>query len=370
MASSVPAKNIYYLLLYAWNRLPEGRAIDVSGVESPELPNLVASVLVQGLHQLQRRGFDRGYVEYDDDLVRPRGRMRLGDTFTRGLLARVRVACTVDELSRDVLPNQIIKSTIARLLRTDDVDERLRSELAAATLGLSDVRLIEIASRDFGRIQLRGGNSFYGLLLRVCALVHEALMPAPGTGRYRFRDIIADPQVMGYIFQDFVRNFYRLEQSQYGVKGDSFTWPLMEGYGRGQALMPVMNTDVSLTSERRTIVIECKWTPSTLQRGRLRSDHLYQLSAYVRHHRRALTMPSAVEGLLLYPLADDPVDVAVRINEQWLRVRTLDLTTDWPRIHAQLIALLEPEISEAGQTLSVGPVSKHDQDDTRVAVWQ
>lgn len=108
--------------------------------------------------------------------------------------------------------------------------------------------------------------------------------------------------------------------------------------------MPAMNTDTSLLSEARAIIIECKWTGATLQRGRLRSEHLYQLSAYMRHHKRALASPTAVEGLLLYPLVVDPVDVTVRINEQWMRVRTINLMSDWSGIHRQLLDLLSKQV--------------------------
>src|SRR5690242_3111266 len=99
MALSIPIQNIYYLLLYAWNRLPEGKSINVASIESPDLPNLLTKVLVEGVKDLQRRGLDRGYVENDEDLMRPRGRMRLAETISRGLLSRVQVACCTDEFS-------------------------------------------------------------------------------------------------------------------------------------------------------------------------------------------------------------------------------------------------------------------------------
>ena len=49
---------------------------------------------------------------------------------------------------------------------------------------------------------------------------------------------------------------------------------------------------------------------------RLRSEHLYQLSAYVHHHRRAKRDRGSVEGVLLYPLVDEPLDVAVNADGQ------------------------------------------------------
>ena len=49
MTSAIPILNIYYLLLYAWDRLPEGGILDISGVDSTELADLFAAVLL-GVH--------------------------------------------------------------------------------------------------------------------------------------------------------------------------------------------------------------------------------------------------------------------------------------------------------------------------------
>ena len=344
MAQEIPAQNIYYLLLYAWNRLPEGRSINVSGVESPDLPNLVAKVLLEGVYLLQRRGFDKGYVVHNEDLTRPRGRINIGDTLSRGLLARVQLNCSTDEISRDVLHNQIIKSTLENLSLTIGIDRKQRDALIATCLSLSDIKTIAISTRDIGRVQLHGNNAFYGFLLRVCELVRECLMPEPGVGRFRFRDFDTSPQKFGLIFQEFVRNFFRLEQSRFSVSSDSFRWPYDVSTGHGHSLIPTMNTDVSLYDGRTLMIIECKWTSAPLQAHRgsktLRSDHLYQLSAYMRHHRRTLAAPETCEGLLLYPLVGDAVDVDIVVNGQRIRARTVDFRRDWTDIHAELLCLL------------------------------
>jgi 5-methylcytosine-specific restriction enzyme subunit McrC len=193
-------------------------------------------------------------------------------------------------------------------------------------------------------VQLHGNNSFYGLLLRVCALAYEALLPEPGTGRFRFRDVLADRQTMGLIFQDFVRNFFALTQDRFKVKVDQIRWPVDATVGFGHNLMPGMYTDVTLYDGMRTIIIECKWSSDTFQSRRgtktLRSSHLYQLHAYMSQHARTLSCSGTVEGLLLYPLADEPVDVALNLNDQLIRVRTLDLAASWPDIHDQMLDLL------------------------------
>jgi hypothetical protein len=49
--------------------------------------------------------------------------------------------------------------------------------------------------------------------------------------------------------------------------------------------------------------------------------------------------PSTADGILLYPLTDEPIDVTVRVHSQSLRVRTFDFTRDWQEIHHELLEL-------------------------------
>ena len=149
---------------------------------------------VDGVCNLLRRGLDCSYVEVDEDLTRPRGRIRLSDTLARQLLGRAQIACTTDNLSPNVLHNQIIKTTLERLMKTNGIDAQFREGNAGVLSGLSDIRSISLTARDFGRVQLHGNNASYGFLLRVCALAYEALLPEPGTGRFHFRDVLAEPQ--------------------------------------------------------------------------------------------------------------------------------------------------------------------------------
>ena len=60
-------------------------------------------------------------------------------------------------------------------------------------------------------------------------------------------------------------------------------------------------------------------------------------------HARAQLNPGTVEGLLLYPLTDDSVDVALNLKGQWIRIRTIDLATSWSDIRTQLLELLRPD---------------------------
>jgi hypothetical protein len=46
--SPIPIKNVYYLLLYAWDQYTPKGQIEVGAEASPDLPNLLGRVLVEG----------------------------------------------------------------------------------------------------------------------------------------------------------------------------------------------------------------------------------------------------------------------------------------------------------------------------------
>src|SRR5690242_16948293 len=107
---AIPIRNLYYLLLYAWDKFPEGEQVEVGAEASPDLPDLLARVLLSGSRRLLRRGLDRGYLGAVEELAAPRGRFLLGDTTKRNSLLNGRVVCAYDELSVDVPHNRILKA--------------------------------------------------------------------------------------------------------------------------------------------------------------------------------------------------------------------------------------------------------------------
>src|SRR5580704_13197375 len=117
----IPVRNLYYLFLYAWDRFSEGRQVDVGSDTSPDLPNLLARVLVSGVRRQFGRGLDKGYVDVIDELAFPRGKFLLPDTIKRGSLASGRAVCQFDELSVDTLQNRILRAAVRRLHQAPDI---------------------------------------------------------------------------------------------------------------------------------------------------------------------------------------------------------------------------------------------------------
>jgi 5-methylcytosine-specific restriction enzyme subunit McrC len=210
----IPIENVYYLFCYAWGRFPEGRAIGVGAVESPEICDLFASVLVRGINRLMRRGLDRGYTEIQDDMTGVRGRIVLADTLRRVLLRFGRANCRFDDLTYNILNNQIIKATITRLSVMDQVETTLRHELSQLKRLFSEVTDVVLCNSSFRRVQLSRNNGNYDLLIKICNLVHSALLPHEKGRGSKFSDTLENETLMWDVFQAFVLNFFKSEQRE------------------------------------------------------------------------------------------------------------------------------------------------------------
>jgi 5-methylcytosine-specific restriction enzyme subunit McrC len=349
VASVIPIQNLYYLFCYAWNRFEEGRSIEVGATDSPDLLNLFAKVIVNGTRRLLRRGLDRGYVQVSEDTACLRGRVLFGETLKRMLYQQAKAHCAFDELQHDVLHNQILRATIDRLRRVEELDKDLNHELGQLLKVFEHVSPMTVTRGSFRTLQLHRHNGYYNLLMRVAELMHNALLPEEGTGRFRFNDILRDERKMALVFEEFIRNFYRIElnQQQYRVTRDRIAWNLSVGTlpALATGLLPIMETDVTVRFGARTVVIEAKYYRQPLARRyggeTLHSHNLYQLFAYLKNLEARGGPDTQAEGILVYPWVDRALDLRYCIQGHKLSVRTLDLAASWPEIHRGLMNLVE-----------------------------
>ena len=153
-----------------------------------------------------------------EEIATVRGRINLQRTL--GLQARKarRLHCEFDELSRDVGHNRILKASLKRLASAPSLDAELAHELRALTLRFPDVSDIRLERSAFSRVQLHRNNAYYDLLLRVSELAFDYLLPDPSGKGFQFQDVLRDEDKMADVFEEFVRNFYRIEQRRYAVE--------------------------------------------------------------------------------------------------------------------------------------------------------
>jgi len=255
--------------------------------------------------------------------------------------------CDLDELTPDVLHNQVLKASLLSLAACVDVHKDIRHELMTSARRMAGVSPIRLSADLFHRVQLSRNTSQYGFLMRVCELVFHALLPDEKGGGSKFQSILEDETRMSALFEDFLRNFYRSELPGYSAASEIMPWLADADDEADLAYLPIMKTDITLRSGSRTIVADAKYYKEVLAGGRyhpkVRSAHLYQLSTYLAHVRER-EPDQEISGLLLYPVNNQRLRLRYNLLGTPMTVATVDLGAEWRQIHAELIDLIEPSL--------------------------
>jgi len=340
---NIPIQNIYYLLCYAWDKLEERDIVSVSAQDRTSLVDLFARVLINGTNHLIKRGYDRSYIDVGEETARLRGRICYHEAIRKNSLRSGRLPCEFDELSHNVIHNQIIRATMRTLLKTEGIEKVNRESLSHLYRFLDDIDEIHLSSRAFRLVQLHRNNKFYDFLLKICELIHDNLLISEHRGRSKFRDFVQDEGQMRRLFEDFVRNFYKKHLKDYQTRSEELNWQWrpVDEFSRG--LLPRMLTDISLTSSKRKLIIDCKFTPratrKNLEAEKLREAHLYQIHAYLTNQRSG-PLTDFCDVMLLYPTVETPLNATYRDGNHTISIRTINLNQDWQDIHRDLLHLV------------------------------
>jgi 5-methylcytosine-specific restriction enzyme subunit McrC len=338
--AAIPIENIYYLLCYAWDRLEEAALTDVTATSQMRLPDLFARVLRSGVAHLLKRGLDRAYVTEEEEIAGIRGRLNVAMSLKRATFPRARAWCAFDELSPDTPPNRIVRTTLRALASVAELDATLAEELRDLFRRMPGVQEVRITGQSFRRLTLGSNNRYYGFLLDICELVYRNLLVDERTGAMKFRDFTRDDAQMARLFERFLFRFYAREQTVFRVEAPHLEW---NASGEAGALeyLPRMRTDIVLRSHDRLIVMDAKYYAQTLSeyfgKATIRSEHLYQIFAYLRH---LAGRSEQVAGVLLYPRTTETLSIDVSLFEHPVRVVTINLAQQWSAVHRDLLSIL------------------------------
>ena len=119
-------KNIYYMLSYAFQILKQEDYRQVEGEKFDKIHDLFAAILARGVSRQLKQGLYREYVPVKEDLSVMRGKLNINGTMELQMQRKRQLSCEFDEFSEDNIYNQILKTTIDRLVRADGVDAQRR----------------------------------------------------------------------------------------------------------------------------------------------------------------------------------------------------------------------------------------------------
>ncbi|QDH14866.1 hypothetical protein E3E11_02200 [Oecophyllibacter saccharovorans] len=368
---TIPVRNIYYMLLYAWGLFREinpATSEQETGAftHGNSLPVLVASVLARVTRQQLQSALAGGYGPQHAGLSAPRGRIDLAAVVRKGG-ARESLPCVFDVYSSDTLLNRLLLGTLLQLTETPELPAPLRRELAGLAAQFSALTPLAPQPQLFDQLPPLPVSSRYPLLMALCRFWAEQRQPLENGRGFRFP--IPDRTRMSAVFEKFLGNFYRHEMQDIltDVGARRLKWPLTGP--DAEDLLPDMLTDLVLRSGERTLIIEAKFfrrifrthfaassaTGEETLTGKLNSAHLYQLASYRQAWEQAGN--GRADAALLYalpgPATPGPEALSVGTGEfshrfRWkgqepdsdkdpyLFVHALSLAQPWQAIDARL----------------------------------
>ncbi len=357
----IPIQNLYYILCYAWG-MGEMRGKVSVGIENClSLSDLLVHILLNATDDILKRGMAQGYTVYGDDIDGIKGKIDISETLKKGKYRQGRTFCRYDELSPDILINQIIYSTLMDSRRIVGLSPENKDRIVRTLRRMPQTKRIHITDYVLNSVRLHRNNRHYHFVLNVCKLLHQSALPNESIGGEQvFLDIQDDERLMNRIFEKFLMNFYKQEcKQEFPEVSRSHIHFQLTPYGmtfakstdEAYSLLPVMETDVTLYNpqEKKKIILDAKYYKDTLvsrygEKGKIRRDHLSQILSYVMNQENA-TQPHTkdAKGILVYPTVDTELDVSYVYKNtcHFIKVCTVNLNQDWRKIEQRLKLIIQ-----------------------------
>ena len=347
-ASGIPIRNIWHMLLYAWDQVDRIGSWRAEVENAPSLDALLATILGSLIQQRLRIGLGRDYDTHVEEIAGIRGRLLFGDSVKRMSLPHGRAVCRYQVFTADVPKNRIVRSTLAALVERGQFGDSssavdLRSRLRSLGRQLEAVQLFPLSQHDIGRELLKRHDRDYAIMLAICQLVQQRSMPTESTGLGRAPSIDRDELVLHKVYERFVARFYDFHLTGWDVQAQPlWSWPT----DATSAFLPSMRPDLLLQNclTGRVIVIDTKFTPHVLSPGqwgtlRFSRDHLFQIYAYLKSQSHRSPAYATATGILLYPTVHHDISERVGIQGHAIRWETVDLAQSWEEVEAALLAV-------------------------------
>ncbi len=347
----IPIRNLWHMLLYAWNEPSLKEQVDMAEVESaPTLDALLALVLMKFIQQRTRIGLGRGYVETSRRVRAVRGRVNFPESLKQQTFEHGEANCDFQQYSVNEPRNQIVRSTLARLIQVGEFGpdqaqaDRLRHRLRWLVRNLNGIDWIELTPELIRRRALVQNDNDYRMMLSICELILMRWMPLEAEWVHPFPGVDRQALILHRIYERFVANFYRMHLKGWDVSAQKrLDWHAQTSSEHLPALIP----DLILAAEEtgQIIILDTKFTAGSLvenQWGKpvYDSSHLYQLYAYLRSQEHVSARYRTATGILLYPVVQAQLSESIRLQDHVIRIESVNLAAPWEEVEKQLLDLV------------------------------
>ena len=326
MYLNISPSNIIFILAYAfdlkWDYLE--KEISETDFQESSFFKLLVFVLTMWTNKLRRQGLFRSFLEIDDEIKRIRGKILFMPSMKSNGLSSNTLCCQFDELSFDILENQILLSTlefcekelvkrkrkVEGKKRQDEISDLAFSAYNLVRLLSSQVSYRPLSIQLFNQLFFHRMNIAYKSILRICRFIYDSAVLAQ-EGEEKFFDIPENK--MSEIFERFLRNYLteKLKYKGYRISEKLFesnTWLNREDQNNVKH-MPAIHPDIIIWERGDPkFVIDAKFYEKPLYIANMygqnesseKENNVYKIHSHNLYQIMAYSQFLNCSGLLVY----------------------------------------------------------------------
>lgn len=330
-------RNIFYMLSYAVadKSLRENDKILTNKENFENIYNLFSILLIETLNPIIKKGINKYYSLENDEIQSIKGKINITETLKKNSLYKHKIVCEYDEFNENIYINQIIKTTIFYLLKCSKVTQQNKIRLKTIYNNFDLVGLIETKNISWNRIKFYRDTKTYKLPINICNLILNGLMVSLYDGTFEFSEFLSDKK-LSYIFESFVREYYKYHYPNLNPSAKEIKWNTNQDF----KLLPKMKTDITLTNNNHSLIIDTKYYNKILQYHydsySWHNSNLNQVFTYVKNEDK--NNSGKVSGMLLYAKTDELYikDESYNMGGNKISINIIDLTKDFETIKNKL----------------------------------
>ena len=335
-------KNIYCMLCYAFKNLENAAQISAGSEDFENIQDLFSAILYKGISHQLKRGLNREYEEKQELLAGVRGKININKTIKTNSLSQKKLICELDEFSENSYFNKVLKSTCLLLLQKGKIKQENKKLLKKILIYFSDVDQINLKHIEWTRISYHKNNATYRMLINICYLVIKGLLMTADNGEIILNQYLDDRQ-MHSLYEKFVLEYYKCHYPELNPSKTNIHWNVPKN-SIGIEFLPNMQTDITLTGENKTLIIDTKFYSHSISlhfdKTSYLSNNLYQIFTYVKN--KDIDNTGNIEGMLLYAKTEDEIltqENTFNISGNNISIKVLDLNQKWDAIRKKLDAI-------------------------------
>lgn len=336
------------MLSYAFRVLNEKgyRRIQTESFENTT--DLLSEILIIGVSKQIKQGLVKDYTDVTETTSSVRGKINITESINSQSFIKRQLNCTYDEFSLNCYLNQILKTTMSLLVKSD-ISKYRRKKLKNLLMYFREVDMLDAGSINW-KIRFDRNNQTYKMLINICYLTINGLIHSEDVGNKKLMEFL-DDQLMSNLYEKFLLNYFKKEHPEIHAHAPQIDWQIDEGV---DFLLPKMKTDVTLEYGNRILIIDAKFYSSNTSQNYGKDMHhsgnLYQIFTYVKNKQAELQGKGyEVSGMLLYARTNEAIqpDSDYVMSGNRISVKTLNMNQEFSVIKEQLDEIAETNLKNS-----------------------